>query len=123
MDAAHATEGGVAAYNWGARNTVRVGHPFTSFLPQLSRWLAAPPEALPGDSFMPRVQHRGSGASERLVVSPGREEQGIFHMPGGQSGHPLSPFFLAGHEDWAAGSATPLLPGVAVYQLELLPVK
>ena len=123
MAVANKTEGGAAAYHWGARNTVKVGHPFASFVPQLSRWLAAPPTPLPGDSFMPRVQHRGSGASERLVVSPGREEQGIFHMPGGQSGHPLSPFFLAGHEDWAAGTATPLLPGAAIYRLELLPAE
>ena len=75
----------------------------------------------PGDSFMPRVQHRRSGASERLVVSPGREQDGILHMPGGQSGHPLSPFFLAGHEDWVTGTATPLLPGPTEYLLELIP--
>jgi penicillin amidase len=76
---------------------------------------------MPGDSFMPRVQHRRSGASERLVVSPGREEDGILHMPGGQSGHPWSPFFLAGHEDWVAGRGTGLLPGPAVHRLELVP--
>jgi penicillin amidase len=60
---------------------------------------------------MPRVAGRKFGQSERLVVSPGHEEQGIFNMPGGQSGHPLSPFFLAGHADWVNGKATPLLPG------------
>jgi len=106
---------------WGKRNTVKVAHPFTHFAPWLSRWLAAPPRALPGDSFMPRVQHRTSGASERMVVSPGREELGIFHMPGGQCGHPLSKFFLAGHEDWENGVATPLLPGAAEHLLELVP--
>jgi len=75
--------------------------------------------ALPGDSNLPRVQGRTSGASQRLVVSPGREEEGIFHMPGGQSGHPLSPFFLAGHDDWAEGRASALLPGPARHRLEL----
>ena len=105
---------------WGATNTVVVAHPFTRFVPQLSRWLSAPPKALPGASFMPRVQHRRSGASQRMVVSPGMEELGIFHMPGGQSGHPLSPFFLAGHEDWENGAATPLLPGAVKYRLVLV---
>ena len=33
----------------------------------------------------------GFGASERFAVSPGHEAQAYFHMPGGQSGHPLSP--------------------------------
>jgi len=45
---------------------------------------------------------------------------GIFHMPGGQSGHPLSPFFLEGHEDWEDGVASPLLPGVGRYRLVLV---
>jgi len=108
-------------YTWGNHNTVVVAHPFTQLVPWLSRWLAAPPQAQPGDSFMPRVQHRRSGASERMVVSPGREKDGILHMPGGQSGHPLSPFFLTGHRDWVTGQATPLLPGPAEFRLELTP--
>jgi penicillin amidase len=72
---------------------------------------------LPGDSHMPRVSGIKFGQSERMTVSPGREEQGIFNMPGGQSGHPLSPFFLRGHDDWVAGRPTPLLPGPARHTL------
>jgi penicillin G amidase len=53
------------------------------------------------------------------VVSPGREEQGIFEMPGGQSGNPASPYFIAGHEAWVHGEATPFLPGPAVHTLTL----
>jgi penicillin amidase len=83
-------------------------------------WLAAPRDPLPGDFNMPRVQGRAFGASERMVVSPGREQDGIFEMPGGQSGHPLSPYFLAGHEAWVRGDATPFLPGAAVHRVELV---
>ena len=82
-----------------------------------------PRQQLPGDSFMPRVQHRTSGASERFVVSPGREQDGLYHMPGGQGGHPLSPFFLAGHDAWAEGRPTPLLPGASAHRLELVPAR
>ena len=53
--------------------------------------------------------------------SPGREAEGIFHMPGGQSGHPLSPFFLRGHEQWVKGTPTPLLPGAATHTLVFKP--
>jgi len=81
-----------------------------------------PRRSLPGDSDMPRVQSPGWGASERLAVSPGREEQGYFHMPAGQSGHPLSPFFGAGHEAWEKGLPTSLLPGPAESVLSLLPL-
>jgi penicillin amidase len=66
---------------------------------------------------MPRVAGPKFGQSERLAVSPGREEEGLFDMPGGQSGHPLSPFFLRGHEDWVKGRPTPLLPGPVKHTL------
>ena len=73
----------------------------------------APAQALDGDQYMPRVQGPRFGASERMVVSPGHEELGYFHMPGGQSGHPLSPYYGAGHADWAEGKPSPFLPGAA----------
>ncbi|MBC7860630.1 MAG: penicillin acylase family protein, partial [Burkholderiaceae bacterium] len=87
--------------------------------PWLKRWLAAPPDMLAGDNHMPRVNAPKSGQSERLTVSPGKEEQGVFNMPGGQSGHPWSPFFLAGHDDWVKARPTPLLPGAARHTLTL----
>jgi penicillin amidase len=107
----------LADATWGARNTAAIAHPISSAAPLLRHWLAAPAEMLPGDAHMPRVAGAKFGQSERMTVSPGREEQGIFNMPGGQSGHPLSPFFLLGHEDWVAGKPTPLLPGPAKHTL------
>src|SRR5690606_4569242 len=78
---------------WGELNTVRVQHPLSQAVPQLGRWLDMPPRALPGDGNMPRVQGVRFGASQRMAVSPGDEVNGYFHMPGGQSGHPRSPFY------------------------------
>jgi penicillin amidase len=107
----------LAQATWGARNTAEIAHPISMALPFLKRWLGAPPDQLPGDANMPRVAGPKFGQSERLTVSPGREEEGLFDMPGGQSGHPLSPFFLRGHEDWVHGRPTPLLPGAAQHTL------
>ena len=56
-----------------------------------------------------------------LVVSPGHEAEAFFHMPGGQSGHPMSPFYRAGHAAWVNGEPTPLLPGPAQHTLILQP--
>jgi penicillin G amidase len=106
---------------WGAANHADIVHPLARALPWLRRWLAVPPDPLSGDNNMPRVQAPAFGASERMVVAPGYEEMGIFHMPGGQSGHPLSPYFLAGHEAWVRGEASPFLPGPAVHRLEFEP--
>ena len=61
-------------------------------------------------------------AGERgLAALPGREEAGYFHMPGGQSGHPLSPWYRAGHDAWVRGEPTSFLPGPAEHALMLLP--
>jgi penicillin amidase len=111
-----------ATATWGRRNTLRMQHPFARIFPAwLSRWLSMPAEPLPGDSDMPRVQSPSFGASERFVVSPGHEAEGIFEMPGGQSGHPLSPFFRAGHQAWVRGEPSHFLPGPTAHRLILEP--
>ena len=80
-----------------------------------------PADQLDGDMNMPRVAAPDFGASERMVVSPGHEADGIIHMPGGQSGHPLSPFWGTGHEAWVKGKPTPFLPGKSIHNIEAKP--
>ena len=111
----------LAARTWGERNTTLIRHPLSRAVPQLGGFLDMPREPLPGDNHMPRFQSPSAGASERFAVSPGREDQGYFHMPCGQSGHPLSPHYADGHAAWAKGEKTPFLPGPAVHVLTLVP--
>jgi len=106
---------------WGKANTLAIKHPLSGSVPFLSRWLDMPAEPMPGDTYMPRVQHPRSGASERMVVAPGHEANGIFHMATGQSAHPLSPYFDAGHRDWVEGNPSAFLPGETKWKLELDP--
>jgi len=111
----------LATKTWGVRNTAAIRHPLSLAVPQLSAWLDMPRDPLPGDDAMPRVQAPDMGPSERFAVSPGREEAGYLHMPGGQSGHPLSPHYRDGHAAWVRGEPTPFLPGPAVHVLTLRP--
>ncbi|PTY05120.1 penicillin acylase family protein [Opitutaceae bacterium EW11] len=111
----------IARATWGQQNVARIQHPFARLIPLAGLWLSMPKEPLAGDFDTPRVQAPDNGASERFVVSPGHEDEGIFEMPGGQSGHPLSPFFGAGHEAWVKGQPHPFLPGPARYTLTLTP--
>lgn len=109
---------------WGERNTAAICHPLAKAIPLLGKYmLCMPPDRLSGDGGMPRVVGPDFGASERMVVSPGHEADGITHMPGGQSGHPLSPFWGAGHDDWVQGRPSPFLPGNTEYTLTLEPGK
>ena len=106
---------------WGGANVLHMKHPLSPALSFAGRWVDMPEQPLPGDAQMPRVQGEAFGASQRLVVSPGREAQGSLQMPGGPVDHPLSPFYGAGHDDWAQGKPTPLLPGAAKHTLTLSP--
>lgn len=115
-------QGPLPARRWGEQNTARICHPLGNALPAwLKPALCMPADELAGDGAMPRVAGPAFGASERMVVSPGHEEDGIIHMPGGQSGHPLSPFWGAGHEAWVQGQPTAFLPGAALHVLVLNP--
>ncbi|MFC5459209.1 penicillin acylase family protein [Massilia niabensis] len=113
----------LAQASWGARNTAAFAHPIALAVPALGGWLGVPRDPQPGDAHMPRVAGPRFGQSERMTVSPGREEEGLYNMPGGQSGHPLSPFFLRGHAEWVRGTPVPLLPGPARTTLLLAPAR
>lgn len=115
-------QGPLAQRAWGERNMSAICHPLASAIPWLGkRLLCMPAQPLAGDGDMPRVAGPAFGASERMVVSPGHEADGILHMPGGQSGHPLSPFWGAGHDDWVEGKPSPFLPGIPRHTLTLQP--
>jgi penicillin G amidase len=106
---------------WGEHEVVRIQHPLARALPFLAPLLDMPTVELPGDHDMPRVQEGAFGASERFAVSPGHEDLAYFQMPGGQSGHPLSPYYRAGFMAWAHGEPAPFLPGNPEHTLTLQP--
>ena len=106
---------------WGNVNQLEIRHPLAGAVGWLRPWLTIRGGPLPGGDHVPRIQQPDYGASERFAVAPGDEADGYFHMPGGQSGHPLSPFFTAGHEAWAQGEPLPFLPGPELHRLTLVP--
>lgn len=112
------TPDGVA---WGEVNQVAIAHPFSETLPLLRRWLDMPHAALPGCGECVRMHESGFGASERLVVSPGHEGNGILHMPGGQSGHPLSSHYRDQQRAWVEGAVIPLETAKTVHRIEFEP--
>ena len=110
---------GLENRTWGEKNTARIRHPLSSAVPFLSSWLDMPADELGGARDMPRVQWPAFGASERFAVAPGDEQNGYLHMPSGQSGHPLSDFYSAGHSDWVEGRPSPFLPTKPLHTLLL----
>lgn len=114
-------DGPLSARTWGEFNTAAIRHPLSRSIPFFGADLDMPYEALNGDSDMPKAQGRSFGASERFSVSPGDEVNALLHMPTGASGHPLSPYYDAGHAAWANGLPSAFLPGTAEHELTLTP--
>ncbi|MFC4655787.1 penicillin acylase family protein [Rheinheimera marina] len=114
-------QGSLAQANWGALNTSQIQHPLGAAIPALGDWLNMPAMPMNGDSHMPRVQNKVHGQSERMVVSPGHEADGLLVIPAGQSGHPLSPFYQADHSFWLHEKWLGFLPGKTEYLLKIEP--
>ena len=108
-------------HKWSEYNVTTFRHPLSAAIPLVGRWLDMPPKPLAGDLYTIQVHSGSIGASERMAVSPGHEDEGIMHMPTGQSGHPLSPFYANSHEAWVNGDPTPFLPGPAEHSMTLTP--
>ena len=107
---------------WGQLNRVRIEHPLAEALPGLRYILNMPNEPASGCGQCIRVMQDGLGASQRLVVSPGHQSDGILHMPGGQSGHPLSPHYRDQQHYWSDGLPLPFLAGRPVHTLIMAPL-
>ncbi len=122
---AQLTESGVslADRTWGQANSAEIRHPLSSAIPLFGTFLNLPSDPLPGDIYTPRASTPRTGPSERMAVSPGRESEGILHIPTGQSGHPLSPHYRDQYRAWLNGEATPFMPGATVSTLTLAPAR
>ncbi|WP_447963621.1 penicillin acylase family protein [Nitrospira sp. Ecomares 2.1] len=107
---------------WGTMNRVEMVHPLGNAIPGLGYVLNMPDEEMPGCSQCVRVISGSLTASQRMVVSPAHHEDGIFHMPGGQSGHPFSPHYRDQQPYWSKGIPTPLLAGPVTHRLTLSPL-
>ncbi|MDO6548443.1 penicillin acylase family protein [Pseudoalteromonas carrageenovora] len=110
-------------WQWGKVNALNIEHPFAKQMPILAKFLNMPIAPGFGDSYMPAVQGKSFGASQRFIAQPGHLENAIMAVPGGQSGHPLSEFYRAGFSDYIEGKHTPLLPQTLIHQIIIEPAQ
>ncbi len=101
---------------WGSIHKTQISHPL-GFIPMLGNILNMPQDPLPGDGLCVRSPY----ASERMVISPGHEADGILQIPGGQSGHPLSQNYKNQYSYWLKGEPLPFLQGPTTHTLTLTP--
>jgi len=113
-DTTIATAGGsgqLAQHTLGEANRLAMRHPFGTAFPGLGFFLDMRSAPLPGDPLVLRAQSASYGASLRMVIQPGWEAGSLIDLPGGQSAHPLSPYYSDGHSSWLRAEPVPLQPG------------
>jgi penicillin amidase len=107
---------------WGMMNRVRMTHPLSEAIPGLGRWLDMRDEEASGCGQCVRVLSGSLAASQRMVVSPSHHSDAIFHMPGGQSEHPMSAHYRDQQRNWSGGLPTPLLAGRPTHNTDVAAV-
>jgi penicillin amidase len=111
----------LAELTWGNVNKAKVKHPFSGAIPLLGWLLDMPENELAGCAACVRVAGADFGASERMVVSPAHLDEGILHIPAGQSAHPLSPYYRDQQAYWVQGLPLALLTGKSQHSLVFKP--
>ncbi|WP_322777650.1 penicillin acylase family protein, partial [Candidatus Megaera venefica] len=110
---------------WGEINQTVIQHPLSSISILLEKFLDMPKNPSSGDFFVPKVLVKNVGASLRMVVKPGAENEGIYQSPTGQASNPISQFYRVGYKEWASGQSFPLTVIVkdSIGQIRLVPGK
>ncbi len=96
-------EKSLSLLSWGDMHKVQLQHPFSRVFPWLGFLLNMPQQPLTGCTYCVRVAAADFGASMRLVVSPGHEDNKILVISTGQSGHPLSAHYQDKYPYWVNG--------------------
>jgi penicillin G amidase len=95
---------------WGRVNAVGLRHPLEALAPWAAGLLGLAPRPQPGALHVVRTCAPGFGSAGRAVLAPGPDGFAAVDLPGGQSGHPLSPHFTDRHADWSAAPPRPRRP-------------
>ncbi len=111
----------LAALTWGKVSIADYAHPLSQGISGIASLLDLPRDSLSGCDFCIRVNDESFGATERLVISSGHWEDGILHIPGGQSGHPLSKHYRDQYRYWVNGQPIHFASEAYRYSLKLMP--
>ena len=113
----------LAQATWGKVNEVHFRHPLSAALPEIlaerMNWPSW--QGFGAQRDMPRIQGPKFGASMRMGVKVGDWSTGYLHMPGGESGHPMSSHYRDLLVEWRDGKATPIWPVGVAHTLKLTP--
>ncbi|NEA67009.1 penicillin acylase family protein [Streptomyces sp. SID12488] len=86
---------------WGDLNAVGLNHPLVGLAPWAAPLLGVQARPQGGALHSVRTCVPGFAAAGRAILTPRADGFAEFDVPGGQSGHPLSPHFTDRHKKWS----------------------
>jgi penicillin G amidase len=93
----------LADWTFGSRHVIDVQHPLYGMLPFFRRWTSTGPHQLAGDETTLNHVRGLLGASQRLTVDWSNVDGSTENIVIGESGDPLSPYFLDQWPYWYSG--------------------
>jgi penicillin amidase len=98
----------VKAWRYGDFSKVEVEHPLYGMVPWLRRWTGTGILPQSGDDVTVKQVGRTFGPSERLTVDFSNLDDSTLNIVIGQSGDPLSPYYMDQWPHWYNGTTFPL---------------
>jgi penicillin G amidase len=95
-------------WTYGSQHVINVQHPLYAMLPFFRRSTSTGPHQLWGDKTTLNHVRGLLGASQRLTVDWSNLDGSTENIVMGESGDPLSPYFLDQFPSWYAGKTFPL---------------
>jgi penicillin amidase len=126
MHAAHAPAN-LAAWHYGDVHTITLSHPVLGMTPVLDRMLGVATgtgaHPIPGDGTTIRALGGHVGPSERFTADLANPQITVGNITTGESGNPLSPYYLDQFHAWLTGTTfkLPLEAGKPTHMLTLVP--
>jgi penicillin G amidase len=95
-------------WTYGSQHVIDVRHPLYGMLPLFRSWTSTGPHQLWGDETTLNHVRGLLGASQRLTVDWSNVDGSTENIVMGESGDPLSPYFLDQFPSWYSGKTFPM---------------
>jgi penicillin amidase len=100
--------GSLGDWTFGSQHVIDVKHPLYGLLPFFRGWTSTGPHQLAGDETTVDHVRDILGASQRLTVDWNNLDSSTENIVMGESGDPLSPYYLDQFASWYSGKTFPL---------------
>lgn len=94
----------LGSWKWGPANSTTIQNPILGKIPFLRRWAGPGEQSQSGSVYTVKAAGRDYGPSERFTADLSNFDSSTLNVVTGNSGHPLSPYYMDQWKAWYRGS-------------------